>query len=146
MKFFTLLLLLSLFSSSALADYTQRLSLGVGVWHQDNPSRTDLEVGGEYEYRLNAALGLGAGGNYIFSTPALGLVAAPDVFLHPFGTEFYLSAAPLFEFGSGIGTKVGTRLGTRLPLPLGPLTFIPSLNVDFIGGTTNFILGFGIEI
>lgn len=135
-----------LLSTSVFADYQQRFSFGAGLWHQNNPSLTDFELGAEYEYRLNAAVGLGTSGNYIFSSPPMGLVAAPEVFLHPFGTDWYASGAPLFEFGQAVGTKVGARLGTRLPIPLGPLVFIPSLTVDFIGGTTNFILGFGFQI
>lgn len=129
----------------ASADYDQRLSLGVGFADIRNPNEMALMVGGEYEKRLNELLGLGAGVQYIFSNPGITYVAVPDLFVHPFGTEFLVSAAPLLEFGPLVGTNVGAQLGTRLPIPLGPVSLVPSFAVDLISGGPSYIFGMGIE-
>lgn len=130
----------------AQADYTQRFSFGVGFVHSDNPSSTDFELGAEFEYRVDPMLGLGLQGNSIFSNPAIGLVGAPEIFFHPFSTEWFLSASPIIEFGSGVGTHVGERFGTRLPISLGALTLIPTFAVDLIAGRRNYWFGIGIQL
>jgi len=139
-------LLILCFTSFAHADYSQRLSLGVGVVTQSNPSQTSFEIGGEYEYRAHPLLGIGVAGNYILSNPSITLIAVPDIFFHPLAGDWLVSAAPLIEFGSGTGTHVGTRLGTRVPLPFGPLTIVPSFAVDFINGGRNLWFGLGIGL
>jgi hypothetical protein len=136
----------SLFSADARADYDSRFSIGLGIAQLKNPSETEFSIGAEYEYRLDPVIGLGASGNYIFSTPGTTFLAVPEVFVHPFSTDFLLSAAPLFEFGGLTGTHVGCRLGTRLPIPLGVIALVPTLAVDLISGGPNYIIGLGIEI
>jgi len=138
------LITLSFYSTpNARADH---LALGAGVIHLSNPSETEFEVGGEYEYNLNAFFGVGAQVNYIFSTPSITLLGAPEGFVHPLGGDWYISGSPLFEFASGMSTQVGARFGTRVPLPLGFMTLIPSVAVDFIGGGTDYMFGLGISI
>lgn len=133
-------------SSPVLADYQQRLSLGVGVVSVSSPSQISFAVNGEYEYRLNSAIGLGTGANYVFSSPALVLVAVPEVFLHPFGGEFFVSAAPLIEYRPGLGTNLGARLGTRLPIELGAVKVLPTFSVDLAnGGVLDMMIGLGIQ-
>jgi hypothetical protein len=132
------------FAPHARADYDQRFSLGAGIVTQNNPSQTSFEVGAEYEYRFDPLLGAGLSGNYVFSTPGIILLAVPDFFIHPLAGDWFVSAAPLFEFVSS-QTYVGARVGTRIPLPLGFLTFIPSVSVDFINGGRDFIFGLGIQ-
>jgi hypothetical protein len=127
------------------ADYDQRLSLGVGFVTMNNPSQTSFELGAEYENRIDPMLGLGVSANYIFSSPGITLIAVPDVFFHPFASEFFLSAAPLLEFGSATGTNVGARIGTRVPVPLGAITLYPSFSIDFINGSEDYIFGIGIS-
>jgi hypothetical protein len=103
---------LTILSVVAHADYDQRLSIGAGFVTMSNPSQTSFELGAEFEHRLDPLLGLGVSANYIFSSPGVTLVAVPDVFFHPLAGEFFLSAAPLLEFGWGTGTNVGARVGT----------------------------------
>ncbi len=145
MSIVSLILAASLFSVSGRADYQQRFSLGVGVVTMNNPSQTNLEVGAEYEYRLDPLLGLGASGNYIFSNPSITLLAVPDFFVHPIATDWLISGAPLFEFGSGTGTHLGIRLGTRIPIPFGSFALVPAFAVDFINGGRDYLFGLGIE-
>lgn len=133
-----------LVSFSAHADYTQRLEFGAGVLF--NSSQAQFEIGAEYEYRLEPMWGLGAFGNYQFSSPGVMTVGAPEVFFHPFETEFYLSAAPIAEFGSGIDTEYGVRLETRLPIPLGAIDLIPTFAVELINGGPYYMIGLGIRI
>jgi hypothetical protein len=129
----------------ARADYQQRLDLGVGVAQLKNPDETDLSLGVEYEYRLSPFWGIGAFGNYIFSTPGITLIGWPQVSVHPFLTEFLVSAAPIVETGGSVGSHVGARLGTRLPIPLGAISLIPTFAVDFISGGPDYIYGIGIQ-
>lgn len=142
-SFAALAVVVGLIPLSASADYQQRLTLGAGLWHMGSPSQTDFELGGEYEYKVDPFFGIGAGGNYIFSSPGTGLVAAPEVFFHPFTTDFFVSASPLFQFGDNLGTKAGVRFGTLVPIPMGVMTLLPSLDVDLVGGSTNLIFGIG---
>ena len=131
---------------AARADYEQRLSLGVGVAHLSNPSTTSFTVGGDFERRLDMFLGLGVGMDYVFSNPSIFRLAVPTAYLHPFATEWFVSAAPLFQFQSGTSTHVGGRFGTRIPLPFGVFTLIPSVAVDVISGGPNYFFGLGIQI
>jgi hypothetical protein len=136
---------LTILSVVAHADYDQRLSIGAGFVTMSNPSQTSFELGAEFEHRLDPLLGLGVSANYIFSSPGVTLVAVPDVFFHPLAGEFFLSAAPLLEFGSGTGTNVGARVGTRIPVPVGAITLFPSFSIDFINGGEDYIFGIGIQ-
>lgn len=132
-------------ANRAFADYDQRLSLGVGIAQVSSANQAGLMVGAEYEKRLDAFLGLGGGAEYVFLNPGVAYVAVPDVFVHPFGSEFLVSAAPLLEFGSQVGTNVGAQLGTRIPIPLGPISIVPSFDIGLISGGPIYTLGFGIE-
>ncbi len=127
------------------ADYQQRFSLGAGVLVFNNPSGTYFELGAEYEYRENAFIGLGGFANYIFSSPGIVELGAPELFFHPFATEFLLDVSPIIEFGSGITTEVGARFGTRLPIPFGVFTLVPIFAVDVISGGPLYNIGIGIE-
>jgi hypothetical protein len=135
------------FAANASADYERRLSLGVGFIHMENPAQTDFTVGAEYESRVDPFLGLGGFANAVFYSPTVYLVGLPELFVHPFGTEWYLNGAPIAEFGgpSGFGTHFGFRLGTRIPIPLGIFTFVPTFDVDFINGGRNYLIGLGLE-
>jgi hypothetical protein len=147
MKFKRILLgALLLLPTLAHADYSQRLSLGAGIITRNGTNETNFEIGGEYEYRVNEFLGMGAHGNYIFSGSGIWLIGLPEFFIHPFGSEWFVSASPIVEFGADIETKTGGRFGTRIPLPLGSLTLIPSFAVDLIGGSQNYTFGLGIQI
>jgi hypothetical protein len=121
-----------------------RFALSGGVMVLTKPSQTVFQIGAEYEHRADALIGYGLQGNYLFATPAYGLLAAPMVYLHPIGNDWFISAAPLFEFNSGV--TVGGRVGTRLPITLGMVSIIPSASVDFIGGRQNLIFGLGVQI
>ncbi len=123
-----------------------RLSIGVGLVHLSNPSETDFEIGAEYEYHFQPLFGVGALGNYVFSDPSVALLGAPVFYFHPLAGDWWLSASPIVQFGSGRTTQVGARVGTRVPVPLGVVTLVPSLAVDFIGGGRNYIFGLGIQI
>ena len=140
---FTLSLILSPFSS---AETSNRVSFGGGVIFLSKTSQYQIEVGAEYEHRLNTFLGLGGQANYLFSSPGIGLLGAPEVFVHPIATDWFLSAAPLFQIGTGAGLSAGARLGTRIPITLGIFSLIPTATVDFIGGAHNVILGLGVQI
>jgi len=140
-----LLAALLLISSLANADYSQRFSLGAGAAVFNNSSSVFFELGGEYEYRVSSFLGLGGFASYIFSSPGLTEIGLPEVFLHPFGNQFFFSASPIIEFGSGMSTQGGVRLGTRLPIPLGAFTVVPSFAVDFINSSRVYIIGLGFE-
>ncbi|MDR3605750.1 MAG: hypothetical protein P4M08_00040 [Oligoflexia bacterium] len=131
---------------AAHADYDQRLSVGLGFAQLNNPSQTAFALGAEYEYRPDPMLGIGAVGNYIFANPGITFLGAPDLFLHPLATDWLLSASPIVEFGSSVGTHVGVRLGTRIPIPLGSIAIVPEFAVDIISGGPGYLFGFGIEI
>jgi len=140
----SLIALAPLFSENAHAIGDHRFALSGGVMVLTKPSQTVFQIGAEYEHRADAIIGYGLQANYLFTTPAYGLLAAPMVYLHPIGNDWFVSAAPLFEFNSGV--TVGGRVGTRLPITLGMVSIIPSASVDFIGGRQNFIFGLGVQI
>ena len=142
MKIFSFIVVLFLLNSSAFAA-GERLSLGFGLVHMTKSSKTSFEVSGEFEKRLDPYFGLGGSANYIFS-PSIFLLGAPEIFIHPFGRNFLVSASPLLEFGEG-KTNFGSRFGTRFLLPLELFVLIPSFSVDFIGGARNYIFGLGIR-
>ncbi len=144
-KFSFVLFTLFAVAAPAQAYYDYRLSVGAGIVQFNNPSQTYVDIGAEYEYRFQPLLGVGAFANYIFSTPSITLIGVPEVFLHPLGGDWLLKASPLIEFGSGISTQTGVRVGTRLPIPLGPVSFIPEASVDFIGGRRILRLGLGLQ-
>ncbi len=129
---------------SARAVGDNRLAVSAGVVVLTRPSETVFQIGGEFEHQADSFIGYGLQGNYLFTTPGIGLLAAPMVYLHPIGTDFYVSAAPLFRFSSGV--DAGVRLSTRLPISLGVVSIIPSGSVDFIDGRQNFIFGLGVQI
>ena len=133
-----------LLPDTARAIGDNRFSLSGGVIVLTKPSRTVFQLGAEYEHRADAFIGYGLQGNYLFTTPGIGLLAAPMAYLHPIGTDWFIAAAPLFEFNSGV--TVGGRVSTRLPISVGIISFIPSGSVDFIGGRQNFIFGLGVQI
>jgi hypothetical protein len=143
-----LLLTASLFVSQASnADLgPHRLGIGVGIAQVGDSSHTYFAVGGEYEYRIESLFGLGTSFNYVFSDPNFMLLALPQAYLHPLGGDWYINAAPLFQFGGGLGTHLGFRVGTRLPLSLGVVSIIPQVNIDFINGGRNLLFGIGIAI
>jgi hypothetical protein len=146
--FFTLFVFTILFSPFARADYDSRFSLGAGVaiFNTGNNSSTAyFEAGAEYEKRVDPMLGIGGFVNYVFSSPGFAIVGLPEGFLHPLGGEWYLSAAPIIEFGGGFNTEVGARIGTRIPLPLGAIELIPTFAVDFINGGEDYLVGIGIQ-
>jgi hypothetical protein len=122
-----------------------RLGVAAGVVHLESPSETDFTIGAEYECRLNALVGLGGFGSYIFANPSITFLGLPMLFIHPLGGSFYISGSPIVEFGSGVGTHFGTRLATRVPLPLGLLILVPSFAVDFISGGKIYWFGLGIQ-
>lgn len=139
------LVLTLLFASSSFAEANgNRLGLGVGL--AEIKDSTYFAVEGEYEYRLDSFLGLGTSFNYVFSDPGFVLIAVPQGYLHPLKTDWYINAAPLFQFGGGLGTHVGVRLGTRLPISIDVVSIIPQFNIDFINGGRNLHFGLGIAI
>ena len=136
-----------LFVSTAHASFEKgnhRLSLGGGLVYVNQ--QTSLALGAEYEYRVEPLYGIGAQGNYVFSSQAITMVSAPIFFLHPLSGDWYVSAAPIFEFGSTITTKVGARFTTRMPLSIEILTLIPTFGVDIISGGPNYLFGLSIGI
>ena len=149
MNFFRLSVLVLFFLSCGVAERAHaigdnRFSLSGGVMVLTRPSQTVFQIGAEFEHRADPFVGYGLQGNYLFTTPAYALLAAPMVYLHPIASDWFISAAPLFEFNSGV--TVGGRVGTRLPITLGMVSVIPSASVDFIGGRQNFIFGLGVQI
>lgn len=139
-----LVALMALLSGSL--AHADRITFGFGIAHLNVPSGTNFELGAEYEHTLDPLFGIGAFGNYIFSSPGVTLLGFPSLYLHPFAGDFLVSASPIVEFGSGIATYFGARLGTRVPIPLGAVTIIPSFAVDFIAGGQNYIFGLGIGL
>ena len=132
-------------SKPAHALLNQRFGLGIGLVQTTNPNQTSFEVGAEYEYRLSEFWGLGGSGNLIFSDPTLTVLALPEIFLHPFTTDLYVSASPLLEMSSA-KTSAGFGLGTRIPIELGVVGVVPQLSVDFINGRQRYIFGLGVHI
>lgn len=126
--------------------YSDNFSAGLGVIVLGNPSRAEIELGAEYEYRIDALFGLGGDVSYIFSDPGIFELGVPEAFLHPLGNDWVISASPLFAFVSGAKTEVGARFGTRVPLPMGAFTIVPAFTMDFIGGAVDYGFGFGISI
>jgi hypothetical protein len=146
-KILSLIFFSVLFTQNSFAEANgHRLGVGVGVAQIGDSSHTYVAIGGEYEYRMDDYLGLGTSFTYVFSDPNYTLLALPQAYLHPLKGDWYINAAPLFQFGGGIGTHVGARVGTRLPLYLGALTIIPQVNVDFINGGRNLLFGIGLAI
>jgi len=121
-----------------------RFSLGGGLVYVNK--QTSFALGAEYEYRVEPLYGIGAQANYVFSSEAFTMVSAPIFFLHPLLGDWYISAAPIFEFGSMMSTKVGARFTTRIPLDISILMFVPTFGVDLISGGPNYIFGLSIGI
>jgi hypothetical protein len=133
-------------SSASQAQSSNRFSLAGGVMFLSNPSRTAFDVGAEFEHRADSFIGYGGQANYLFSDPSIGLLGAPMVFLHPIASDWFISAAPLFQVVTGSGLSVGGRFGTRIPLTFGFLSFIPSATVDFVNGGRIVSLALGVQI
>jgi hypothetical protein len=146
-KHIALLLALFTFPLTAIAEINRgdhRFSLSGGLIHISNPSQTSFAVSAEYEYRMDPFYGLGAQGTYVFSSSAITILSAPAFFLHPLQGNWYVSAAPVFYFGSS--TQVGARFTTRMPLDMDILMLTPIFGVDIIKGGPNYIFGLGISI
>jgi len=146
MKALLLIFAALLFSPEARAvDCAHRLGVSAGLVHQDEPSRTNVALGAEYECRIDAFLGVGAFFDHVLSDPSYTLLGAPQLLVHPLGGDFFVAASPLLEFGP-TGTHPGLRLSTRAPIPLSVLTFVPSFAVDFVNGRRLYWFGLGISI
>ena len=143
MKTFILLIGLFAYTNSFAGD--QRLLVGGGLIFLNKPSRTYFQIGGEYEYRVDSLIGWGAQANHVFSDPTLTRIAAPMLYLHPLAGDWFVAAAPLFDFQSGAGMAAGARLATRVPLPLGLFVLVPSFSVDFIRGGQAYLFGLGLQ-
>lgn len=140
----TLLVLLTLLVPSVShAYYDERLSLSAGIERYGSPASTYALIGAEFEYRFTGMFGAGGLVEYLFSTPGVTRIGLP-VFYHPLEGDWLFLAAPIVEFQTG-ATQAGVRVGTRVPIPLGPIHLIPSLDIDFIGGNENLIVGLGIQ-
>lgn len=131
-------------ASAAIEKDGHRFSLSGGLVVVNEQSSFALSA--EYEYRIQEFYGIGGQANYVFSSQAFSQVAAPGFYLHPLQGEWYISASPVFYFGSGMDTLVGARFTTRLPLAIEILTLIPTVGVDLIQGGPNYIFGLGIAI
>ncbi|MFN8370919.1 MAG: hypothetical protein U0T83_09890 [Bacteriovoracaceae bacterium] len=143
MRIIFLTLLFLTFSKIVMAEQ-DRFLLGGGLIHISKTSKTYFEIGVEYEHRFDQVWGMGAQGNYIFSDPAITLLAVPTLFIHP-TQSILLNLSPLFEFGADNGNHVGGRVGGRATIPLGQMAIIPSIGVDLINGGTNLIFGLGLQ-
>ncbi len=147
-KYYFLIFLFACFlpDSANASYYNHRLNLGFGIAQTTSPSQTSLSISGEYEYRWDPYFGTGFLGSYIFSTPGFGLVGIP-FFFHPLEGDWFLGAAPLLGFSGSQPAQFGVRLETQLPIPLGVVTILPSVAIDFFAnGQQDFILGLGIRI
>jgi hypothetical protein len=140
------LLALSLSTSAyaAIEKDGHRFSLSGGLVVVNEQSSFALSA--EYEYRIQEFYGIGGQASYVFSSQAFSQVAAPRFYLHPLQGDWYISASPVFYFGSGMDTLVGARLTTRMPLEINILTLIPTVGIDMIKGGPNYIFGLGIAI
>jgi hypothetical protein len=143
---FALAILSFLAAPAHAAGCGHHLGVGAGVVHLQRPSETDFDLGVEYECRMNPFVGLGGFGNYIFSSPGILMLGAPEFYLHPLAGDFYINASPILETGSAVGTHVGARIGTRIPIPLALFVLEPSLAVDFIAGGRIYWFGLGVRI
>lgn len=140
-----ILVLLALFLPlSASAYYEHRVSLSAGIERYGSPASTDFLMGVEYEYRFMPLLGVGGIFEYLFANPGVTRLGLP-VFVHPLATDWLLLAAPIVEI-SASNVSAGARFGTRVPIPLGAISIIPSIAVDFINGNENLIFGLGFEL
>lgn len=134
------------FSASAeMPDKRLSLNGGLGITQLSGSNQAFVAAGLEFEYRLTEYWGAGAFGNYVFSSPGVGILGAPQVYFHPLAGDWYINAAPMFQFGGG-STQVGARIGTRVPLLLGSVLLVPQVAVDFIGGGQNWWYGLSIGI
>lgn len=150
MKFlfiFVSLLALPLTSSAEIRDEAgSRFSLSGGLIHINNPSQTVFSLSAEYEYRMDPFYGLGAQASYVFAANAITMVSAPVFFFHPLQGEWFISAAPVFYFGSST-TLVGARFMTRMPIDLFDVMMLtPTFGIDMIKGGPNYILGLALSI
>ena len=132
------------FPLSAQAFLGHRLSLGAGITQTFNPNETNFSVGAEYEYSIDPFLGIGASASYIFTTPGVTVLGAPEIFFHPLGGDWIVDASPIMILASGMDTKIGAHVGTRLPIPLGLVTLVPIIGADFFSG--GHYLSFGVGI
>ena len=146
-KFCLLGFILMSFSNIAHATIEKdghRFSLSGGLVVVNEKSSFALSA--EYEYRIQEFYGIGGQASYVFSSEAFSQVAAPGFYLHPLQGDWYISASPVFYFGSGMDTLVGARFTTRMPLEINILTLIPTVGIDMIKGGPNYIFGLGIAI
>lgn len=140
------LLTAPLASQAEMRSGSHRFSLSGGLVHLNNPSQTSFAIGAEYEYRLAELYGVGGQASYVFSSQAITIISVPAFYLHPLLGDWYISAAPVFYFGSTITTRVGARFMTRIPLELGPLAVVPTVGVDVIKGGPNYLFGLAFGI
>lgn len=130
-------------SHAAIEKDGHRFSLSGGLVVVNQKS--SFAVSAEYEYRLEELYGIGAQASYVFSSAALTQIAAPGFYLHPLLGEWYISASPVFYFGSGT-SLVGARFTTRMPLNMDVLMLTPTVGVDIIQGGPNYIFGLAFGI
>lgn len=145
------LALLAFFAAAAPAQAEiqrgdHRFGLTGGLMVLKNPDQTAFSVAAEYEYRLTPVVGLGLQASHLFAHIAVTMLSAPAVYVHPLAGDWFISAAPVFYFISGLDTRAGARLATRMPLDIDVLTLTPSFGVDFIEGGPNYFFGLGISI
>ena len=101
---------------------------------------------GEVENRFLPFLGFGGDVVYAFAKPPVFLASFPEIFIHPMGRRWFISAAPSFEFGRGMHTHIGAKLGTRIPIPLPMLTLMPGFSVEVFKGRTVYVLGLCVQL
>ena len=129
----------------AYANDAFNLSFSPGITQLNSSSEVNVELGAEYEYRVDQYLGVGVFGNYVFNTSGVTLLGVPEIFVHPWGGDWMMNASPVVELGTGAGPSIGARFGTRIALPLGPVALVPQASVDFYSSKKNLIVGLGIQ-
>jgi hypothetical protein len=108
----------------------------------------EFTMGIDYVYRLAPIVGIGA----LYDNPRADFrdaIIAAGFTLYPVA-EFYVLAAPGFEFQEGHDTEILFRLGLGYNVFIGKsqFTIAPALNFDYVSDEVVYVYGlnFGIEL
>ncbi|MEM7409096.1 MAG: hypothetical protein AAF430_02540 [Myxococcota bacterium] len=128
-------------------EHPHHLSLLVAG--SDDAEETALTLGVDYEYRLNALLGLGVVAEYAFEEiDAVTVLAVADLHLW---RGLIVQTGPGIEIvdgpaGGSDDLEIAYRVGVLYELEVGHFTVSPQLHYDFTSGENSFVFGGAVGV